>query len=157
MRMKNRFELNRYYKISISLLIISSLIIVGVKGPAAYAQQGKEITISLNSAYFTSLAGGGNHQIKVVTNYTVSSPSVIGQKINAVMKIYSANGTLLKTTSFPAGFTVNKTGTQQFLTNLPNSTSHNITAVATFTNLPKTLAMSNPLKVPLNLGQSLKG
>ena len=156
--MKNKFELNRYYKISISLLIISSIIIVGVAGPAAYAQQGKEITISLNSAYFTSLSGGGgNHQVKVVTNYTVSSPSVIGQKINAVMKIYSANGTLLKTTSFPAGFTVNKTGTQQFLTNLPNSTAHNITAVATFTNLPKTLAMSNPLKVPLSLGQSLKG
>lgn len=155
--MKNRFELNRYYKISISLLIISTIIIVGIKGPVAYAQQGKEITISLNSAYFTSLSGGGNHQVKVVTNYTVSSPSVIGQKINAVMKIYSANGTLLKTTSFPAGFTVNKTGTQQFLTNLANSTAHNITAVATFTNLPKTLAMSNPLKVPLNLGQSLKG
>lgn len=157
--MKNRFELNRYYKISISLLIISSIIIVGINGPVAYAQQGKEITISLNSAYFTSLsgAGAGNHQVKVVTNYTVSSPSVIGQKINAVMKIYSANGTLLKTTSFPAGFTVNKTGTQQFLTNLPNSTAHNITAVATFTNLPKTMAMSNPLKVPLNLGQSLKG
>jgi hypothetical protein len=155
--MNNRFEHNRYYKISISLLIIGSLIIIGIKGPAAYAQQGKEITISLNSAYFTSLSGGGNHQVKVVANYNVSNPSVIGQKINAVMKVYSTNGTLLKTTSFPAGFTVNKTGTQQFLTNLPNSTAHNITAVATFTNLPKTLAFSNPLKVPLNLGQSLKG
>jgi hypothetical protein len=156
MYMNSRFEHNRYYKISVSLLIISSLIIISIKGPA-YAQQGKEIIISLNSAYFTSLSGGGNHQVKVVVNYNVSNSSVIGQKINAVMKVYSANGTLLKTTSFPVGFTVNKTGTQQLLTNLPNSTSHNITAVATFTNLPKTLALSNPLKVPLNLGQSLKG
>ena len=155
--MNSRFDHNRYYKISVSLLIISSLIIIGINGPA-YAQQGKEIVISLNTAYFTSLSGGGgNHQVKVVANYNVSNSSVIGQKINAVMKVYSVNGTLLKTTSFPVGFTVNKTGTQQLLTNLPNSTSHNITAVATFTNLPKTLALSNPLKVPLNLGQSLKG
>jgi|SRR5262245_58236537 hypothetical protein len=154
--MENKIKYDRCHKILISLLISTSLIIVGIHG-YSYAQQGKEIVISLNTAYFASLSEGGSHQIKIVANYNVSSPSVVGKNINAVMKVYSLNGTLLKTSSFAKGFIVNKTGTQQLLTNLANSsTAQNITAVATFTNLAKTLPMSNPLKVSLNLGQTIK-
>ena len=83
--------------------------------------------------------------------------SLVGQKINAVMKVYSQNETLLKTTSYPDGFILNNTGSRQLLTNIPNSTINNITAVATFTNLAKTMALSNALELPLNLGQSRTG
>ena len=145
-----------YFKIAISLLMIGGLVLVGSQG-LLYANHGQEIVISVNNAHFTSISGSGSHQVKVVTNYSVSNSSMVGQKINAVMKVYSPNGTLLKTSSFPSGFTVNKTGTQQLLTNLLNSTAQNITAVTTFTNLDKTLAMSNPLKISLNLGQLTKG
>jgi len=144
-----------YYKIAVSLLMIGSLVFVGTQG-LLYANHGQEIAISVKNAQFTSLSGSGSHQVKVVANYSVSNSSMVGQNINAVMKVYSANGTLLKTTSFPSGFTVNKTGTQQLLTNLPNSTVQNITTVTTFSNLGKTLAMSNPLKISLNLGQLTK-
>jgi hypothetical protein len=139
-----------------ALLIAGSLIILGIQG-SAFAQQGQGVVIKLNSAYFTSPSGNGNHQVKVVTDYTVSNMSLVGQKINAVMKVYSQNGTLLKTTSYPDGFILNNTGVRQLLTNIPNSTINNITAVATFTNLAKTVAFSNPLEVPLNLGQSKTG
>jgi hypothetical protein len=145
----------RIYGIVAALLIAGSLIMLGIQG-SAFAQ-GQGVVIKLNSAYFTSPSGNGNHQVKVVTDYTVSNMSLVGQKINAVMKVYSQNGTLLKTTSYPDGFILNNTGATQLLTNIPNSTINNITAVATFANLAKTVAISNPLEIPLNLGQSKTG
>ena len=146
----------RFYGIAAALLIAGSLIVLGIQ-LSAFAQQGKGVVIKLNSAYFTSPSGNGNHQVKVVTDYTVSNMSLVGQKINAVMKVYSQNETLLKTTSYPDGFILNNTGSRQLLTNIPNSTINNITAVATFTNLAKTMALSNALELPLNLGQSRTG
>jgi hypothetical protein len=107
---------------------------------------GKEVSISLKDAIFTPVLGTTNYQIKVLVNYTISDPALISQKLNAVMKVHSANGTILKTTSFPAGFNVTKNGTQQLLTNIPMSKIQNITTVTTFTDLNKTFVMSNPVK-----------
>jgi hypothetical protein len=107
---------------------------------------GKEVTISLKDAIFAPVLGTTNYQVKVLVNYTISDPALIGQKLNAVMKVYSANGTILKTTSFPAGFNVTNNGTQQLLTNIPVSKIQNITTVTTFTDLNKTFVMSNPVK-----------
>jgi hypothetical protein len=154
--MKLTANCEKIYGIAAALLITASLVILGIQVPV-FAQQSQGVAIKLNSAYFTSPSGNGNHQVKVVTDYTVSNTSLVGQKINAVMKVYSQNGTLLKTTSYPDGFVLNNTGTRQLLTNLPNSTINNITAVATFTSLAKTVALSNPLEVSLNLGQSKTG
>ena len=64
--------------------------------------------IKLNNTQFTLSNETGNNQIKVIVSYSMSHPALIGQEINAVMKVYSADGSLLKTTSFPAGFVVNK-------------------------------------------------
>jgi hypothetical protein len=107
---------------------------------------GKEVTISLKDAIFAPVLGTTSYQVKVLINYTISDPALIGQKLNAVMKVYSANGTILKTTSFPAGFNATKNGTQQLLTNIPVSKIQNITTVTTFTDLNKTFVMSNPVK-----------
>lgn len=107
---------------------------------------GKEVTISLKDAIFAPVLGTTSYQVKVLIDYTISDPALIGQKLNAVMKVYSANGTILKTTSFPAGFNATKNGTQQLLTNIPVSKIQNITTVTTFTDLNKTFVMSNPVK-----------
>jgi hypothetical protein len=107
---------------------------------------GKEVTISLKDAIFAPVLGTTSYQVKVLVNYTISDPALIGQKLNAVIKVYSANGTILKTTSFPAGFNATKNGTQQLLTNIPVSKIQNITTVTTFTDLNKTFVMSNPVK-----------
>jgi len=155
--MATKYNHEKFYGIAaVVLLIAGSLIILGNQ-LSAFAQQGQGVVIKLNSAYFTSPSGNGNHQVKVVTDYTISNTSLVGQKINAVMKVYSQNGTLLKTTSYPDGFILNNTGSRQLLTNIQNSTINNITAVATFTNFAKTMALSNALEVPLNLGQSRTG
>ena len=58
----------------------------------------------LGNAEFIPLNGTINYQIKINVNYSVSDPTLIGQKVNAVMKVHSADGKVLKTTSFPSGF-----------------------------------------------------
>jgi hypothetical protein len=112
---------------------------------------GQQIVIKLIDAHFISHPETGNHQVKVLVNYNVSNSSLIGQKTNAVLKVYSTDGTLLKTSSFPLGFTLNSTGTRQLLTNIMNNYVLNITTLTTFTNQDKTVPLSNELRVPLDL------
>ena len=144
-RRREKIDFDRNYIFSLSIIISFIFVIVGLQGSVT-GYTGGEIVIMLNSAHFAPLAGTDNYQVKVLVNYTVSDPVLIGQKINSVMKIHSANGSLLKTTSFPAGFTANKTGMTQLLTNIPISTSQNITTETVFTDLNKTSLVSNPVK-----------
>ena len=99
-----------------------------------------------NNTQFTRLNDTGNYQIKVFVDYTVTDPALIGQKINAVMKVYNSDGSLLKTTSFPGGFAVNRTGGTYLLTSIPIPPAQNITTETVFTDLNKTNLLSNPVK-----------
>ena len=116
---------------------------------------GQPILIKLDTAYFISHPQEGNHQVKVLLNYTLTNNSLIDSNANAVLKIYAINGTLLKTSSFPSGFILKNTDTTQLLTNIPNKSVENITAVIGLTNQNKTIPLSNSLKIPLTLGKSL--
>jgi mannitol/fructose-specific phosphotransferase system IIA component len=73
--------------------------------------------------------------------------------INAVMKIYSINGTLLKTSSYPQGFNYNSTESIKLATNIADKSIETITAVIQLTNLEKTQPLSDPLTIKLSLGQ----
>jgi hypothetical protein len=115
------------------------------------SSEGQQIAIRLIDAHFISHPETGNHQVKVLVNYSVSNSSLIGQKMNAVLKVYSTDGTLIKTSSFPLGFAINSTGTSQLLTNIMNDYVMNIVTLTTFTNLEKTIQLSNELRIPLNL------
>ena len=114
--------------------------------------EGQDISISLASAEFIPLGEVGN-QVNVFSNYTVNDPSFVNQKINSVMKVYATNGTLIKTSSSAEGFIVNQTSSQHHVTTLTNSTLQNVIAVVQYTDLAKTLTLSNPLQVDLNLTQ----
>jgi hypothetical protein len=120
------------------------------------AYTGGEISIQLNDTQYTRLNDTGNYQIKVFVDYSVTDPTLIGQKINAVMKVYSSDGSLLKTTSFPAGFPVNKTGGTHLLTNIPISPAQNITTETVFTDLNKTNLLSNPVKTSPHMTDLIK-
>lgn len=111
----------------------------------------QQIVIRLIDANFIPHPETGNHQVKVLVSYNVSNSSLIGQKTNAVLKVYSTNGSLLKTSSFPSGFTINSTGTTQLLTNIMNNYVRNITTLTTFTNQDKTIVLSNELRAALDL------
>ena len=130
--------------LSVLFLLIPTVVV-------AY-HEGLDISISLDSAEFIPLDEEGN-QVNVFANYTVNDPSLVNQKINSVMKVYATNGTLIKTSSSADGFIVNQTGSQSHVTTITNSTLQNVIAVVQYTDLAKTLPLSNPLQVDLNLTQ----
>jgi hypothetical protein len=92
--------------------------------------------------------------IKLTTTYSVTDPATVDKQISGTMKIYTANGTLLKTTSIPNGFKADENGFQQFVTSLPNSTIQSITTVVLFTDLNKTAALSNSITSNLVLNKT---
>jgi hypothetical protein len=127
-------------------ILLAAIIVAAGTLIQVSAYTGGEISIKLNNTQFTRVNDTGNYQIKVFVDYSVMDSALIGQKINAVMKVYSSDGSLLKTTSFPGGFPVNRTGGTYLLTSIPISPAQNITTETVFTDLNKTNLLSNPVK-----------
>src|ERR671921_2529252 len=144
---------------AVSTFVIAAVLALSMVGLSynAFAYHGQEVLIALDSAQFIPrLNTTEGSQVKVLVNYTVNDPSIVNQTINAVMNVYTLNGTLVKTSSFPAGFTANNFGTQQLATTIRGNTIQNITAVATITNAAKLIPLSNTLTTKLNLGQIIQ-
>jgi len=121
----------------------------------AFANHGKEISLELNSATFAPLTSASGNQVKVGVNYTTINSTLLGNTINAVMKVYASNTTAIKSTSFPNGFTVNRSGMEEIKTTIRGNSTQNVIAVVQFTDLSKTMPISNPLQVDLNLTRGL--
>ena len=117
----------------------------------AFANHGKEVSLELNSATFSPLTSALGNQVKVGVNYTTTNNTLVGNTINAVMKVYALNTTAIKSTSFPSGFTANRSGMQEIKTTIGGNSTQNVIAVVQFTDLSKTLPISNPIQVDLNL------
>jgi hypothetical protein len=141
-----------YKTILQSILILLSFIAIFLP-QISYGAHGQEISISLDSALYIPLTGGGN-QVNVLAKYTVNDPSLINRMINSVMKVYTTNGTLIKTSSSAEGFIANQTGIQRHATTISDSALQNLVAVVQFTDLAKTIPLSNPLRVDLTLNQT---
>jgi hypothetical protein len=135
-----------------ALIAMSFFVLFMFTPTVVVAYHGQEISISLDSAEFIPLGEVGN-QVNVFSNYTVNDLSFVNQKINSVMKVYATNGTLIKTSSSAEGFVVNQSGSQRHATTITNTTMQNVIAVVQYTNLTKTIPLSNPLQVDLNLSQ----
>ena len=117
----------------------------------AFANHGKEVSLELNSATFSPLTSALGNQLKVGVNYTTTNNTLVGNTINAVMKVYALNTTAIKSTSFPSGFTANRSGMEEIKTTIGGNSTQNVIAVVQFTDLSKTLPISNPIQVDLNL------
>ena len=71
------------------------------------------------------------------------------------MKIYSSNGTLIHSTSFPDGFTAKKNGGEEELkTTIKDPTLEHAIANVTFTDLKKTETISNTVTANLEFNQT---
>lgn len=119
----------------------------------ALAYQAQNISITLDSAEYIPLSAGEGNQVNMFVNYAVDDSSLVNQRINSVMKVYATNGTLIKTSSSSDGFILNQTGSQRHATTIANSTMQNVITVVQFTDLAKTVPLSNPLQVNLTLTQ----
>ena len=87
--------------------------------------------------------------------YQVNHQSLENEKINGIMKLYSSNGSLIHSYSFPDGFTAKKKGGQEeFKTTIRDPSIPSLTANVTFTDLKKTETISNIVSAELQLKNS---
>jgi hypothetical protein len=148
---------NTYYGITISFILsgICILLFIAVLGNVS-GYTGKEIALKLANAQFIPQNDTGDYQIKINVNYSVTDPSLIGQNLNAVMKVHSSDGSVIKTTSFPTGFIANSSGVTYLLTNIPKSAAQNITTETVFTDLNKTNVLSNIVQTPPHIDKVIQ-
>jgi hypothetical protein len=118
------------------------------------ANHGKEIIIEFNNGQYLTLPEKNIQQVKLTATYTVEDSEWVGKQVSGTMKIYTSNGTLIKTTSIPNGFTAEESGFQQFVTSLPDSSIQSVTAVVIFTELNQTSPLSNPVTENLVLNKT---
>jgi len=117
----------------------------------AFADHGQEIVLSPKDTSFAPVSSGEGNQVKMVVNYAVHDPMVENDLVKGVMKAYSPDGTLLKTSSSPTPFSITESGTATFATTLTDPTIEDVTAKIVFTNPTKTETISNELSVSVNL------
>jgi hypothetical protein len=92
------------------------------------------------------------NQVTMSVKYQVNDESLEGEKANGIMKIYSTNGSLIHSSSFPDGFTAKKKGgTEDFKTTIRNPTIQSLTANVTFTDIKKSETISNAITTNLQL------
>jgi hypothetical protein len=146
------------HSLEISLIIVmTTMLSIISSSPAlvqnAFADHGHEIVLSTKDSSFApiSSAEGGN-QLKVVVNYVVHDPMVANDLVKGVMKVYSPDGTLLKTSSSPTPFPISGShGSSTLATTLPDPRIESVTASIVFTNSIKTEKISNELPVNVDL------
>ena len=122
--------------------------------PSAFAQATQGITISAGNSSFVPLTNTDANQVRVNIAYSLEDESLENEMINAVMAVFAPNGTLLKTTSFPSGFTAQSDGEETLRTAFRDKSLTSVSANVTFTDLSKTKSLSNVLTVNLELEQT---
>ena len=136
-------------------LSILGLTFIAVSSPSAFAQGTQGITISAGNSSFTPLTNTDANQVRVNIEYSVEDESLQNQVINAVMAVFAPNGTLLKTTSFPSGFTAQSDGgTETLRTAFRDKSLTSVTANVTFTDATKSRSISNVLTLNLDLEET---
>ncbi len=103
----------------------------------------EKVTITLNSATFAPLTDPALHQLKVFVDYATADTSLINAQINGVMDVYAANGSKVKTSSYPTPFTIVDSGTIQFATTFTDPSLEVVRADIRLTDSNKTETISN--------------
>jgi hypothetical protein len=133
--------------LSLSSISISYLAIIG---EAAAAKAG--ILLTLGNSSFSPLSTVHGNQVLVSVKYQVNDQSFENEKINGIMKLYTSNGSLIHSSSFPDGFTAKKKGgEEEFKTTIRDPAIESLTANVTFTDLKKTETVSNVVSAKLQL------
>lgn len=109
----------------------------------------------LDYAHFVPLTNSPGNQVKLLLNYSSVDPSMTNAPINAVMEVYAANETLLRTTSFPQPLLLNQSGEIHLATTFEDEALNNITARTMLTDGEKVIPISNTLETSLALGQNI--
>ena len=128
-----------------TLLVLFSLALIWTER-YAYAEHGNEIIISIGNSTLIPLASDQGNQVRILVNYVVFDSSLVGETINAVMKIYNLDGKLLKTSSYPSGFLLQNENGKAELKSTLTGTVNSVVAEVTFTTLDKTEVLSEAVQ-----------
>ena len=141
-------------KFMIILILTSSIFVFYpiASNTLTFAQNKQGIAISVANSTFAPLTNTDANQLRLNIKYTIQDDSLKNQKINAVMKVFAPNGTLLKTTSFPSGFIAKSSGGAEALkSTFTDKSLKSISANLTFTDLAKSKSISNVITVNVPL------
>jgi hypothetical protein len=121
----------------------------------SFAQNSERISIALSNSSFVPLTNTDANQVRVGVEYTIEDETIQNEMINAVMKVYAPNGSLIRTTSIPNGFTAQGDGGVEVLrTTFLDKSIQSILANITFTDLTKRVPVSNVLTVNLDIEEA---
>jgi hypothetical protein len=151
-------NLSRYNK---KLILMSATLIVGtifllgtITLSNINAQSAERVTISVDSATYGPLTNVPDaNQLKVIVAYQTVDPQLVNTKINGVMEVLAGNGSLVKTSSFPAGFDLTESGRIQFASSFTDPNMQTATANIVLMDLNKTSVISNAVTTNVTLGQ----
>jgi hypothetical protein len=119
---------------------------------SAFAYHGQEIELTPKDTSFAPISSGEGNQVKVAVNYAVHDSMVVNDLVKGVMKVYSPDGKLLKTSSSPTPFPLTDSqGTATLATTLTDLKIQDVIAKIVFTNPIKTETISNELPVSIDL------
>ena len=153
------FQKNRLLPTTPPFLIILamafSIFIMLTSSTESFSQKDDSIDISVVNSSFIPLTNTEANQVKVAVEYTLEDEKIQNQIINAVMEVYSSNGTLIRT-STASGFTVQSEGGEQVLrTTIHDKSLQSVSIRIVFTDLSKEIPLSNSITDDLKLEESL--
>jgi hypothetical protein len=141
------------FLIAISVSVVSFSYGSIIVREAVAAKEG--ILLSLTNSSFAPLSTVHGNQVFVSVKYQVNDQSLENEKINGIMKLYTSNGSLIHSSSFPDGFEAKKKGgEEEFKTTIRDPTIQSLTANVTFTDLKKTETISNVVTAKLQVKKS---
>ena len=136
----------RIVLLSATLFAATLLLFGAYSFNAINAQSLEKLTIGLNSATFGPLTSNPSlNQVKLLVDYQTKDLSLVDSTINGVMEVFAPNGSLIKTSSYPNGFTITDAGIIQFATSFSDPSLTSVTTNVTLTDLNKTETLSNVL------------
>lgn len=109
------------------------------------------VTIKLDSVIFAPLTDSQINQLKVDITYQTNDPSYVNTIMAGVMKVYTADGILIKTSTIPSGYVLGQTGPMQFATSFEDQTIQDVKAEIVMTDTSNTEKISNTLNVETTL------
>lgn len=109
------------------------------------------ITIKLDSVTFAPLTDSHINQLKVDITYQTNDPSLVNTIMAGVMKVYTADGTLIKTSTIPSGYVLGQSGPMQFATSFEDQAIQDVKAEIAMTDTSHVEKISNIVNVEATL------
>ncbi|HEU5121002.1 MAG TPA: hypothetical protein VFT71_08435 [Candidatus Nitrosocosmicus sp.] len=109
------------------------------------------VTIKLDSVTFAPLTDSHINQLKVDITYQTNDPSLVNTIMAGIMKVYTADGSLIKTSTIPSGYVLGQSGPMQFATSFEDQAIQDVKAEIAMTDTSHVERISNIVNVEATL------